>query len=235
MSIANPPASLTVDELEAKLYALHDYLSTPYRSRAESILQQRRRREHALADSAASAPLQITATTAAAKEKESSTQASHAGLLMFPEEDFRNTHDATVEPHLQTSVAHTVDSPEISFLPDGGSHAEQQPSHWITPAPITPFGDRPTRNDGRLHANEAATATVAQDGSKDALAMQRRAERLEWQVQMLADALRHERDRFTELQEQVVLPLQGMVEASLRRQVELEWELSQRQGPPQQQ
>ncbi|KAK7197502.1 hypothetical protein NESM_000699900 [Novymonas esmeraldas] len=61
-------ASLTVDELEEKLATLHDYLSTPYRSRAAAILQQRRRRE--ASDAASHACAANSPVSALKQEKE---------------------------------------------------------------------------------------------------------------------------------------------------------------------
>lgn len=206
-SAAPAPISLTVDELEAKLNALHDYLSTPYRARAENILQQRRRREQERASPALAAPLRIINATTAVEESNEAPQQQ------------------------QATMAHTITSAALSHSTYGCSSAEQTLfAHDIAPA-ASPH----MKQDDVLRRQRESSPSVEWSGAdKDsgAAMTQRRIQQLEWQVKMLADTLQTERDRFTQLQEQVVLPLQAMMEESLRRQVELEWEVSQLKGKP---
>ncbi|KPI84620.1 hypothetical protein ABL78_6325 [Leptomonas seymouri] len=233
---APTPASLTVDELEAKLSALHDYLSTPYRSRAEAILQQRRRRELAAADAAASTPVGIP-STATLEGGAASVHVARAAPSMLSEEALSAAIcTAVAEPPPPVVVKHTVDSPAASLFSGRGHRAEPDVQLKYTgTATSSSEGRNPTNH--RHHGRETLTvsSTAAQDECSDTRSTQRCIQRLEWQVEMLAGALQCERDRFIQLHEQVVLPLQGMVEASLRRQVELEWELSQIKGVQQQQ
>jgi hypothetical protein len=134
------------------------------------------------------------------------------------------------------AVVHTVDSPATSLLTDSGSRAEPTVSLASTTVAATNHREdhrsvvqgssEEETTDVRPSLINTAAAPLSHDECIDGVGAQRRIQRLEWQVQMLADALQSERVRYTQLQDNVVVPLQAMMEESLRRVVELEWELS---------
>lgn len=228
----SPSPALSVDELEAKLVALHDFLSTPYRTRAEAILEQRRRREGRCGDPSTPAITTRTTTTALSENKDGPRHT--AGLLPFSISAGGDSSYAAREttaagrgsqlPSRRVGCVDVVESPARSLFPDGASRAGQSREEAATATKTSTTTVRKESYDDvpfRLHAAEAAAGAYT-----DATIDNPRIERLQWQVEMLVEALRGERERFAEVQQRVVRPLEALVETSVRRQAELESELA---------
>ncbi|KAG5509392.1 hypothetical protein JKF63_06702 [Porcisia hertigi] len=197
-------ASLTVAQLQEKLSTLHDYLSTPYRARAEAILQQRRRREvRALLEGLNSVP---TPTEGASRRTTTLEQASVT------------LDSSRYAPNLSRPPKHEV-SP-------GEGHEE-------SPAPIAAVTSAiPTQLKSRCSSHHETSKVKCGVGGltkpppRESGNTNRYVQQLEWQVRMLADALGQERKRLAEIHLDVVQPLLQLGEAALQRQTQLEHELA---------
>ncbi|KAG5483313.1 hypothetical protein LSCM1_04856 [Leishmania martiniquensis] len=198
-SAVSSGASLTVDELEEKLANLRDYLSTPYRARAEAILHQRRRRE---ATASTSVPGKVLPE--AAESKESRDVRERVSVpFHYP------TPNPT--PSLEVKSAPAVSTAVITTGPKSRCSSERQLAQGGggsgVPAPSP--------------AAHASVESLPMDPHT-----RRYIQQLEWQVNMLADALQQERKRLTEMDARVVQPLLRLGEAALQRQVQLEYALA---------
>ncbi|KAG5505105.1 hypothetical protein JIQ42_04291 [Leishmania sp. Namibia] len=205
-------APLTVDELEEKLATLHDYLSTPYRARAEAILQQRRRRE---ARGAVSEPDKDLSEAAESNEVRAALELASVSFdspAPNPKPSLEAKNANSVER--TRSVSHVPAVAAASIIPTelkngcgsehelakgGGGSGVPEPSPTVHASVGSPLMDPQTR---------------------------RYVQQLEWQVSMLADALQQERQRLEEIDVRVVQPLLRFGETALQRQVQLEYALA---------
>ncbi|CAG9571241.1 hypothetical_protein [Leishmania major strain Friedlin] len=205
-------ASLTVDELEEKLATLHNCLSTPYRARAEAILQQRRQREARASRNRSHNVLQ-------------GSEDANAGRVPLER--------VSVPFHSPTSIQNP------SPAETNGNSAEKAPdeSRMRVAAGIS---TTPTEFKSKCNSEDEVAKRDGSSGlsgpSPTACApaqvlpldphTRRYVQQLEWQVKMLADALQQERERLAEVDARVVQPLLRLGDAALQRQVQLECALA---------
>ncbi|CAJ1987325.1 hypothetical protein LDHU3_14.0800:CDS1 [Leishmania donovani] len=205
-------ASLTADELEEKLATLHNYLSTPYRARAEAILQRRRQREaraslnrsHKVLQGPEGAnpgrvPLERVSVpfhSPASIQNPSPAEKKGNSVEKAPGESrMRVAADISTTP---TEFKSECDSEDEVSKRDGSSGLSEPSPTACAPAQALPM-DPHTR---------------------------RYVQQLEWQVKMLADALQQERERLAEVDARVVQPLLRLADAALQQQVQLECALA---------
>ncbi|CAJ1020018.1 hypothetical protein Q4I32_002149 [Leishmania shawi] len=207
-SAASTGASLTVDELQEKLTALHDYLSTPYRARAEAILQQRRQREAraSLNRSDHVLPGPEKANQGRFALKYASATCDSPAPSPNPSPDGKNVN-STGKKHDERCVPVSAAASTIPTELTNRCGSEHEVAE----------------GDGDCGLSELSpTARPPAESLPMDPHTRRYVQQLEWQVKMLADALQQERKRLEEVDACVVQPLLRLGEAALQREVQLE-------------